>query len=55
MSDVMRPGDQIDRNVSASQLPVVGQAGGTGTRPTFTFRTSDLWVTGVNFGFEFRF
>jgi hypothetical protein len=54
-SDVARPGDQIDRSVSVAQVPVVGVPGGVGTRPSFTFHTTDFWATGLNLGFEFRF
>jgi hypothetical protein len=60
-SRVARPGDQIDNRVNTTQLPhlingvptpgmLVGPA-----LPAFTFRETDFWAQGVNFGLEFRF
>jgi hypothetical protein len=53
---VARPGNQIDRTVSASQVardPTFGT--GEGDRPVFLFRQSAFWAQGVNFGVEFRY
>jgi hypothetical protein len=56
-SSVVRPEKQIDTTVNTSQLPSVM---GPGTlvgpaRPIFTFRPTDFWAQGVNFGLEFRY
>jgi hypothetical protein len=51
---VARPGEQVDLRVNTSQPPLgpalVGQP-----LPAFSFRSSDFWAQGVNFGVEFRF
>jgi len=56
-SDVVGPGDQIDRTVNPTQIPsnlgsstLVGPA-----RPAFAFNQSDFWAQGINFGIEFRY
>jgi hypothetical protein len=56
-SDVVRPGDQIDRVVNLTQLPtnlgpgtLVGPA-----RPAVLFKETDFWAQGINLGVEFRF
>jgi hypothetical protein len=56
-SSVFRPGDQIDHVINPSEFsyalgrgPIVGPQ-----RPTFTFRDSDFWAQGLNFGLEFRY
>jgi hypothetical protein len=57
ISNVARPGDQIDRVVNATQLPSVlgpGQLVGP-ARPAFTFRESDFWAHGVSLGLECRY
>jgi Putative beta barrel porin-7 (BBP7) len=56
-SDVVRPGDQIDRTVNLTQIP---SSAGPGTlvgpaRPAFNFNQSDFWAQGINFGVEFRY
>ena len=57
MSDVARPGNQIDTTVNRTQVPsslafgpLVGPA-----RPAFTFRESDFWAHGVSLGLECRY
>jgi hypothetical protein len=57
-SDVVRPGDPIDRGVNISQIPAMG----TGVpftgmaRPLFPgFDDTEFWAQGVNFGLEFRY
>lgn len=59
ISDVARPGDQIDRVINTLQAPaasgnppapLVGPA-----RPAFSFHQDDYWAHGLNFGLEFRF
>jgi hypothetical protein len=58
-SNVVRPGDQIDRGINPSQsasfggtppTPLVGPA-----RPAFQFHESDFWAQGLNAGVTFRF
>jgi hypothetical protein len=45
LSDVVRPGDQIDRSVSF-------QANG---RPMVLLRQSDFWAQGINVGLQYRY
>jgi hypothetical protein len=52
-SNVVRPGDQIDRAVSLNQLSGLPPAA-TPPRPLPQFNQTDFWVHGVNFGLEFR-
>jgi hypothetical protein len=56
-SDVVRPGDQIDRAVNPTQLPrLTGSSTLVGpARPAFMFNDRDFWAQGVNFGVEFRY
>jgi hypothetical protein len=56
-SNVVRPGDQIDRAVNPSQFPqsaavpqLIGPA-----RPAPVLRDTDFWAQGINFGVEFRY
>jgi hypothetical protein len=54
ISDVMRPGEQIDLRVNTAQLPLLGQAPGAAVPPPIVpFRHTDFWAQGVNFGFQF--
>jgi hypothetical protein len=53
MSEVVRPGDQIDRHVNISQLAggaLVGAA-----NPHFDRQTTDFFAHGLDVGLEFRF
>jgi hypothetical protein len=52
-SGVARPGEQIDTNVSSSQLPP--QTGATAYKPTFQLHTTDFWAQGLNVGLDFHF
>jgi hypothetical protein len=56
-SNVVRPGDQIDRTVNFTQVPTDATYNGTASpaRPVLTPQTTDFWAQGVNFGLEFRF
>ncbi len=52
VTNVLRPGDQIDLNLDPNQFP---NATAAGTQPRFSYVDSDLWVQGVNFGIECNF
>jgi hypothetical protein len=58
LSDVLRPGKQIDRTINFSQT-VDSMAGGfpfaPGTRPNRDLTSSDFWAQGLNFGVEVRY
>jgi Putative beta barrel porin-7 (BBP7) len=56
VSDVLRPGNQIDRNINF-QTPVFIAPGTTvgPLAPLPAFRASDFWAQGVNLGVEIRF
>jgi hypothetical protein len=56
-SDVARPGDQIDRVINPTLLPVnmaVGPPVGP-ARPSFTFHETDFWAQGIHVGLEYRY
>jgi hypothetical protein len=54
-TNVIRAGEQIDRVVDLTFVPNAPPAIPSGLlRPTPLFKQSDLWVTGVNFGVEWR-
>ena len=65
LSDVLRPGDQIDTRVDLRQVPVTSFLTGGATVPqmlmppaTFpgvVMKRSDFWAQGINFGVEFKF
>ena len=58
-SNVVRPGNQIDRTVNPTQStsytenPVPIPEGPA--RPSFSFRESSFWAQGANLGFSYRF
>lgn len=56
-SEVVRPGDAIDRAINFTQRPTFfGQGTLVGpARPAFTNRDSDFWAQGLNLGLEFRY
>jgi hypothetical protein len=57
-SDVVRPGNQIDRTVNPAQVATdPGYTGGPANpaRPMFAPQATDFWAQGINFGVEFRF
>jgi hypothetical protein len=56
-SSVVRPGEQIDRNINRSFVPTSEFFGGPTipNEPILLFRTSDFWLQGVNFGVAVRF
>jgi len=57
VSDVARPGGQIDRAVNRSQIPGIdGPRALEGpARPAFLFDRSDFWSQGVSLGVRFSF
>ena len=57
-TNVLRPGDQIDRGLNTSQAAhlTAGPGGFTGAaRPAFPQQASDFWAHGVNIGLELRY
>ena len=58
-SNVVRPGNQVSRNVNATQSvsytgePFIDPTGPT--QPAFVFRTSDYWAQSLGVGVEVRF
>lgn len=56
-SDVVRPGDQVDRAVNKNQLPssLSFGTGGGPVRPVATLQTSDFWAHGLNAGVAIRY
>jgi hypothetical protein len=62
LSEVVRPGDQIDLGVNSKQLPGRDANGVlqngmlmNPARPTVLFRSTDFWAQGVSLGLEFRY
>lgn len=58
VSEVVRPGNQIDRTVNPNQVPsdpFFGVLPGGLERPIIDPRYSSFWAHGVNFGAELRF
>jgi hypothetical protein len=57
-TNVVRPGDQIDRNVNPFLVPnfsTTGLVNNGALQPTVPFRTTDFWAQGLTFGVEFTF
>ena len=56
-SNVLRPGDAIDRTVNRFAVPSDQNYGlGTGpARPAFNFQSTSYWAQGISFGLEFKF
>jgi len=52
-TNVIRPGNQIDRVVNIQALQPIGQVGPN--RPLLTFRDSDFWAQGLTVGLEFSY
>jgi hypothetical protein len=57
VSDVVRPGDQIDRRINFTQqpAPVAGGALMGAPLPAPQFRQSDFWAHGISLGLTLRF
>jgi len=53
-SSVVRPGDQIDRNVNPTYQPNNGPPQGAAL-PAFQFRTTDFWAQGLTAGLEWKY
>ncbi|MFQ3591674.1 MAG: BBP7 family outer membrane beta-barrel protein [Gemmataceae bacterium] len=57
-TNVVRPGDQIDRNVNPFLVPnfsTVGLVNNGAAQPTVPFRTTDFWAHGLTFGVELTY
>jgi len=56
-SNVVRPGDQIDRGLDVTRIPnfPVPATPLPTPRPAVLFKDTDFWAQGVNFGLEFRY
>lgn len=56
---LLRPGNQIDRNIDLNQNAALGGSGAVGLAgpfaPLVPFKRSDFWAAGVNCGLEFHF
>lgn len=57
LSNVLRPGDQLDRNINPTQNSFFVPPGTlTGAAaPLAAFRSSDYWAQGIQFGVELRY
>lgn len=59
VSNVVRPGDQINLSVNDTQVPQSPAFGlaptGPLSPPPPSFRSTDFWAQGLSFGFELRF
>jgi hypothetical protein len=51
LTNVVRPGDQIDLNVDPDLFPPAI----SGSQPKFVFRDADIWLQGINVGIECNF
>jgi hypothetical protein len=56
-SEVLRPGDQIDRTVNPALLPTSQSFGTSGgpARPGQVLQSSTFWAQGINLGLELRY
>lgn len=54
VTNVIRPGDQIDLNVDPNQFPPPATSGPF-TAPAFAFHDSDIWLQGLNVGLEYNY
>ena len=56
LSNVLRPGAQVNRVTSANLVPSDPTYGTAGpNQPTYQFHTSSYWAQGMNVGLDFRF
>jgi hypothetical protein len=55
-SRVLRVGDQVDHAINPTEFTALAGGSMIGPpRPSFTFKDSDFWAQGLNFGLEFRY
>jgi len=55
LSNVARPGDQIDTNVNSRLLPNdTRPLAGDTQHPQFVFQESAFWAQGISVGLDFR-
>jgi len=55
LSDVARPGDQVDRNVNVQPVPAGVPALIPPAAPPPTFRSTNFWAQGLDIGLRFSF
>jgi Putative beta barrel porin-7 (BBP7) len=55
ITHVARVGDQIDTNVSSTDLPTANPTAGPGSQPTEVLRDTSMWAQGISGGIELRF
>jgi hypothetical protein len=58
VSDVVRPGSQVDRNLNLTQSPISSIGGGSlqgQASPQPLFNRESYWANGVSFGLELKF
>jgi hypothetical protein len=56
LSDVVRPGDQVNTTIDPSQVPTSFLFGATGTAPSApAMKRADFWAQGVNIGLALRY
>jgi hypothetical protein len=57
LSDLVRPGDQVDRTLNPAQIPALNPAGGSvfADRPRVPFVHGDFWAQGLLIGLETRY
>ncbi len=53
-SNVVRPGEHIDRDLNPNQLPPAEDPLTGPLRPRFAFNSVDYWAQGINLGLEYR-
>jgi hypothetical protein len=57
-SNVLRAGEQVDRNVDVTQIPNFNAPGSLPagqTRPAVLFKETSYWAQGINIGLEWRY
>ena len=56
-SDVVRPGNQINRNINVSHVPTsdLFNSGDDPRQPAPLFHRSDFWAQGLAFGVELKY
>ena len=56
-TDVIRPGDQVNRNVDVTQVPTFSTFNpqSQAIQPAVLLKQTDFWAQGLEFGVEFRY